>query len=356
MNRVVLAVAGSRKTQSIVDACAQGDGDKRRLVLTYTTSAQNDVDARLDRACARAAEAPTVTGWYAFLLHHWVRPYLPLLYPGRRLTGLNFEGKAQGVDFSTGADRFLDPESRAYKRHLAKLAFDVAGASRQGVVDRLEHIFDEIYIDEVQDLTGWDLEILQMLLRSTIRMTLVGDVRQSLFNTNPQDPKHKQYRDLQMLDWFALQEKRGRLVVEHSNETWRCNAEVARFADTIFAGCGFPETISRQTGVSDHDGVFLVHENHVDDYIAHFAPLCLRQSKATRHPEHVDAVNFGVAKGVTRPRVLIFPTGPIRNFLAKSTPLEGKAACGLYVGVTRAVHSVAFVVNKPVAGYPVWTP
>lgn len=356
MNRVVLAVAGSRKTQSIVDACATGRDDMRRLVLTYTTSAQHDVEARLGRACVRSTAAPTVTGWYTFLLHHWVRPYLPLLYPGRRLAGLNFEGKADGVDYSTGVERFLDPESRAYKRHLAKLAFDVANASRRGVIDRLEHMFDEIYIDEVQDLTGYDLEILESLLRSNIDMTLVGDVRQSLFNTNPQDPKNKKYRDLKMLDWFALQEKKQRLLVEHSNETWRCNARVAHFADAIFAGLDFPATVSRQTATSNHDGVFLVHRHHVDDYIAHFAPLCLRQSKATRHPEHVNAVNFGFAKGVTRPRVLIFPTGPILKFLAGSNPLEGRSACALYVGVTRAVHSVAFVVDKPVAGYPVWLP
>lgn len=356
MNRVVLAVAGSRKTQSIVDACAHGRSDKRRLVLTYTTSAQDDVEARLSRACARSVGSPPVVGWYTFLLHHWVRPYLPLLYPGRRLAGLNFEGKSEGVDYSTGAERFLDSKSRAYKRHLAKLAFEVARVSRRGVIDRLEHMFDEIYIDEVQDLTGFDLEILEALLRSSIQITLVGDVRQSLFNTNPQDPKHKKYRDLKMLDWFALQEQKRRLVIEHSNITWRCNPEVARFADTIFAGHGFPETISRQTATSDHDGVFLVQRCHVDDYIAHFAPLCLRQSKATRLPDRVDVMNFGVAKGITRPRVLIFPTDPIRKFLAKSTPLKEQPACALYVGVTRAVHSVAFVVDKPVAGYQVWSP
>lgn len=35
MNTATLAVAGSRKTQSIVDACANGPAGRRRLVLTY---------------------------------------------------------------------------------------------------------------------------------------------------------------------------------------------------------------------------------------------------------------------------------------------------------------------------------
>ena len=209
MNRATLAVAGARKTQSIVDACCDTANRKRRLVLTYTISAQHDVEARLRRGCS-TEQLPDVSGWYTFLLHHWVRPYLPLLYPGRRLTGLNFDERT-GVDYATGESRYLDSESRAYKRYLSKLALDVAAASDGAVIDRLEHIYDEIHIDEVQDLTGYDLDIIQALLASKINIRLVGDVRQSTFNTNPQDPRNKQYRDLKMLDWFALQQSKGRL-------------------------------------------------------------------------------------------------------------------------------------------------
>lgn len=343
MNRAVLAVAGSRKTQSIVDLCCQAtEGGKRRLVLTYTISAQRDVEARLAKACTDVP-LPDVSGWYTFLLHHWVRPYLPLLYPGRRLAGLNFDERS-GVDYSTGAQRYFDGESRAYKRYLSKLAIDVAKASRGAVIDRLEHIYREIHIDEVQDLTGYDLDVLEALFASKIDIRLVGDVRQSTFNTNPQDPRNRQYRDLAMLTWFAKHEEAKRLVVEYSSQTWRSNQQIATFSDTIFpAEHGFPPTESRQTATSDHDGVFVVASKHVDAYIEKYQPLCLRQAKNTRVPEHIEAMNFGVAKGITCDRVLIFPTGPIKDFLNKSTPLVGKSACGLYVAVTRAVHSVTFV-------------
>ncbi|WP_338887385.1 hypothetical protein [Rhodococcus sovatensis] len=60
---------------------------------------------------------------------------------------------------------------------------------------------------------------------------------------------------------------------------------------------------------------------------------------------------------MTHERVLIFPTGPIKAFLTKGTLLTPKSACGLYVGVTRAVFSVTFVTDKPdKIGFPVWTP
>jgi DNA helicase II / ATP-dependent DNA helicase PcrA len=74
-------------------------------------------------------------------------------------------------------------------------------------------------------------------------------------------------------------------------------------------------------------------------------------------PENVAASNFCMSKGLTHDRVLIFPTGPIRAFLTKGTLLGDKSACGLYVGVTRAVHSVAFVMPEPhISNLTVWTP
>lgn len=355
MNRVILAVAGARKTQSIVDACSDAADRKRRLVLTYTVTAQHDVEARLRRACV-AGQLPDVGGWYTFLLHHWVRPYLPLRFPGRRLHGLNFDERT-GVDYTKGAARYLDGGSRAYKRYLSKLAVDVAAASDGSVIDRLEHIYDEIHIDEVQDLTGYDLDVIQALLTSKIDIRLVGDVRQSTFNTNPQDPRHKQYRELKMLDWFALQKSRGRLEIVHSNETWRSNQQIADFSDTIFPASGFPPTLSKQTATSDHDGLFVVRPEHVDAYIARHKPLCLRPTRSTRTPDHVDPTNFGLAMGLTCNRVLIFPSQPIKDFIKTAKPLAGKSACGFYVAVTRAIHSVAFVMDGCKGSHVVeWTP
>lgn len=361
MNRATLAVAGARKTQSIVDACAQGDPTKRRLVLTFTLAGQRDLERRL-RASCMPGSLPEVCGWYAFLLRHWVRPFLPLMYSGRRLGGLNFKGlpatTSKGVVIASGADRFLDDQSRAYKRFLSKLAIDVADVADGTVVTRLQRMFDEIYVDEVQDLTGYDLDVLELLLASTCTTRLVGDLRQSVFDTNPQDPRHRSFRGLAMLNWFAKQEQAGRLKIEHSSTTWRSVQQVASFSDTLFdTALGFPSTVSAQTKESEHDGVFALAPLHTHAYVERYQPACLRQLSTTPVPDDLRATNFGVNKGLTHDRVLIFTTGPMRKFLTKGTLLEGKSACGLYVGVTRAVYSVVFVMEKPVTSIlPVWEP
>lgn len=117
MNRVMLAVAGSRKTQSIVDACATGENGVRRLALTFTQTGQAELEGRLRQACAPKA-APEVMGWYTFLLRHCIRPYLPLKHSGQRLQGLNFEGVPAGGVFASGVSRYFDAEGRAYRLHL----------------------------------------------------------------------------------------------------------------------------------------------------------------------------------------------------------------------------------------------
>ncbi|WP_157187297.1 ATP-dependent helicase [Nocardia vinacea] len=301
-------------------------------------------------------------GWYAFLMRHWVRPFLPLKYPGRQLSGLNFDGSppknARGIVVVSGVDRFLDSNSRAYKMFLSKLAVDIADAAEGSVIARLERIYDEIYIDEVQDLVGYDLDIVESLLKSTSVIHLVGDLRQSLISTNPNDPRLPEYRGLRMRGWFEEQAELGHLRIENSSDTWRSVQAIATFSDSIFDSAEkFPPTISKQTATSDHEGVFAISEDHVREYIDTFNPVCLRERVSTPMPDGVVAVNFGLAKGLTHDRVLIFPTGSIKKFLYKGDPLKERSACGLYVGVTRAIHSVAFVLDRPEkASLRIWTP
>ena len=55
------------------------------------------------------------------------------------------------------------------------------------------------------------------------------------------------------------------------------------------------------------------------------------------------AINFGVSKGRTYPRVLIFPTKPMVKYLRTKNPADGGDLSKFYVAVTRAQYSVAFV-------------
>ncbi|MDR3409948.1 MAG: hypothetical protein P4L87_03220 [Formivibrio sp.] len=143
-----------------------------------------------------------------------------------------------------------------------------------------------------------------------------------------------------------------------SNTTWRCRPEIAAFSDSIFdAGWNFGKTESKNHTATDHDGVFLVSPEHVTAYVGRFRPQCLRYSANSGKGYELDFMNFKVAKGLTRERVLIVPTEPIKGFVKKGAALEASSASSLYVAVTRATQSVSIVIDA--AGnsqIPYWVP
>jgi DNA helicase II / ATP-dependent DNA helicase PcrA len=347
VNKLTLAVARGRKTQSIVDRCVAAPRGRRMLVLTYTQTNQRELTSRLAQHQPIEAEVE-VQGWFSFLLGHWVRPYLPLKHPGQRLQGFIFDDDKPDR-YAKGRARFLDSEGRAYKRHLAQLAMEVNTVSTEAVIDRLGRIYHEIYVDEVQDLNGYDLQVLLTLMRSPIDLYLVGDVRQALIQTNVHEPMNQNYKGADIKKWFDAQEKAGRLKIEHQAYTWRSNQVIADFADSIFdSSWGFAKTVSKNTNTTGHDGVFAVASGDVEAYIARYAPMCLRHNvRSAQNLQQLEFTNIPMAKGLGVGRVLIGPTKGMIDFLRKGSVLEQKAACTLYVAVTRVRASVAFVSDDP---------
>ncbi|WOF79266.1 hypothetical protein P5704_001810 [Pseudomonas sp. FeN3W] len=106
-----------------------------------------------------------------------------------------------------------------------------------------------------------------------------------------------------------------------------------------------------------HDGIFLVRKEHVGLYVEAFQPQCLRDSVRSGNEFELDYLNFGVSKGQTFSRVLIYPTGPIGKFISKGEFLKPLSAADFYVAVTRAEQSVAIILDKPGAStLPYWLP
>ena len=95
----------------------------------------------------------------------------------------------------------MTSDNRIYACELGRLAFELMEAA-PALLHRLECIYDEILVDEVQDLASYDWEILEKLLHSRIELRLVGDVRQAVLSTNPRGRKNKQFGYAASLQWF----------------------------------------------------------------------------------------------------------------------------------------------------------
>lgn len=353
--RVTLAVAGSRKTQGIVEHCACLPVARRVLALTYTHKNQQELQSRLALYAGDHLNIE-VLGWFTFLLRHFAKPFLPFMFPGDRVRGFNFEGMPYRM--AKGKARFLDKEGAVYRSELGRLALELITASNGALIRRLEGMYDEILIDEVQDLSAYDWDILDALLSSNLEIWMVGDIRQAVLATNGRSSKNKKYAYADAINWFRAREKKGLVAISESTATWRCHPQIAAFSDLIFdRSWGFPSTVSKNETVTGHDGVFLIRVEHVAAYVAAYSPQSLRHSAASAKKLALDFMNFKVAKGATFARVLIAPTSPITDFIRSGASMEPLAASSFYVAVTRAEQSVVIVLDDPGnSELPYWTP
>lgn len=196
-------------------------------------------------------------------------------------------------------------------------------------------------------------------MSSRLPLQMVGDVRQAILSTNHEERKHKQYKFLKVWDWFQVQDGAGRIAVEQLNVSQRCRSEITQLADSIFPDTmGFKETVSNNFAVSTHDGVYFVRTVDVTAYLRRYDPLLLRYSASSgKYLTKHDPLNIGVAKGLGRDHVLIHPTDSMKKFLQEGSPLGDSTASYLYVAVTRAKQSVAFILDDPGSSeHSTWVP
>jgi superfamily I DNA/RNA helicase len=338
----VIAAAGSRKTQGIIEAALAAPAERRVLITTYTRENSGEVVRRIHRANGCVPPNVTVSPWFTFLISQAARPYQSAI-TGKidYARSLNFKGQhPRGVPRSKPLQYYFDPNADFYRDGVSEFVVHADQATGGLVVRRLEALYDEVYIDELQDLSGYDLNFLDLLFASSIRVTVVGDPRQHTYRTN-QSLKNSQYLGHAMVGW--LKQRSGVCVIKESTQSWRSNQEICDWADAIYPE--LPATTSQNDERTGHDGVFRVVREYVQEYVEQYDPTILRWNRNC-DTMGFPAMNIGQSKGSTFDRVLIFPTQPMLQYLRSGDPARLKAPEHLYVAVTRARYSVAFVIDR----------
>lgn len=337
----VIAAAGSHKTEFIVNE-ALAHPDKRVLLTTYTLNNLACIQERIYSKVGHVPSHITLTSWYGFLSSQWCRPYqLALLGKPGLLRGIDFETKRSRFVREADAERYYcNRPGDLYRDWVADFAHKANEATGGAAVHRLEEIYDEIYVDEVQDMVGYDLWVLDSLLRSQIHVVMVGDPRQHTYATN-QNRMNTRYRGAGIVEW--LESRRDICDMEPRTVSHRSNQAICDFADALYPD--LPPTTSANEEVVEPTGILMLTPDEVAAYMASHRPAVLRNNILT-DTLGFKAINFGAAKGSTHEHVVIFPTGPMRRYLETRNPsvLADQARSRLYVALTRARHSVAFVI------------
>jgi DNA helicase II / ATP-dependent DNA helicase PcrA len=279
-------------------------------------------------------------GWFSFLISQCVKPY-QRARTGKpfAVAGLNFKGRRNRYVKKSKLGYYLDSKSRLYRDAVADFVVVLNEKTQGAVLARLERVYTHIFVDEVQDLVGYDLDVLDSLLRSSIALTLVGDPRQHTYSTNLSS-RNKKYQGIGFVDW--IHERLDICTLEERCISYRSNQKICDFADALYPE--LPSTTSVDVLASSHDGVFLVSAGVARQYYEDHEPVTVLRYDKNTATASLPAMNIGLSKGRTFDRVMLFPTKTMLQYLDDSDEKKLKSRAKLYVAATRARFSFAVVV------------
>jgi DNA helicase-2/ATP-dependent DNA helicase PcrA len=255
-NMLIVASAGSGKTTFLVDE-ALSRPDKKIAILTYTNNNINEIKKKFYKKHGGIPKDVDVMTWFSFLLHECTRPYQRSVYSKLRVKTIYFpKGRSPYyAKYSDTENYYFKDGNEIYSDKVSRFVIDCEEKSSGLVTRRLSDIYDEIFIDEFQDLSGYDLDLLEVFLRSGIRMVIVGDPRQCTYTTN-NSAKNSRYRGVGILDLVREWEANNLCQTETLARSYRCNQKICDFADMLWPNMKNTKSLSSLT--TEHDGIFVV--------------------------------------------------------------------------------------------------
>lgn len=316
--------------------------EQKMLLTTYTHENTTLLEKTIFGINGVQPNNVTIMSWFSFLLSECIRPYQNFLY-NERIENLHFIPYVS-AKFKRRDDIrhfYLSDSTHIFSDKMSDFAYRCNEASNGLVVKRLEQLIDVFILDEAQDIAGWDLDFIGLLLKSNIKVIMVGDVRQKTYTTS-KSTKNKQFSNDIFL-WFSHIEKSGYGNIKLLNESHRCIQPICEFADALFPA--LPKTKSLNTDYNEHKGIFTIAPNDLQKYCGMFSPQILVYDKrAAKKAFGLSVSNYGAVKGQTYDRVLIIPTNPIEQYLCSGNVADVDSSKEkLYVAITRARFSVAFM-------------
>lgn len=340
-NRVIIAAAGSGKTTLLVKQALE-NSDVNILIMTYTQANEKEIKKKFIELNRCMPSNVAIQTWFSFLLKHGVRPFQSYLF-NQKIEGFILVN-SQSAKYTKENDiqnHYFSKERQIYSDKVAKFVVRCNSIGKGCIFDRLERIYSHIFIDEVQDLAGYDLEILKILFASKLNTLIVCDPRQSTYSTNSSS-KNTQFKKSLIVNFFEKFKDVISLDTNSLSINHRCTEKICNLSNELFPD--FPTTTSGNKVKTEHDGVFLVQPGDVKNYLTKYNPIQLRDSIKTLVNPNFSAMNFGNSKGLSFDRVLIYPTVPICEWLMDhNSELAPVSRSKLYVALTRARQSVGIV-------------
>lgn len=338
--KLYIAAAGAGKTSKIVNDALSNQ--KKTLILTYTIANEQQIIKRIQKINGIVPENITVSTWFSFLLRNGVRPF----------QGSLFNERIEGVIMVNGqSKKYVKKETKEYysqgnKIYTDKLSECVDELNKRcggKIFERIAKMYTYIYVDEVQDMVGYDLEVLKNLIATNCEVIMVGDPRQCTYSTHSSN-KYKKYSNGKIDHFLRVECNKLDISIDNTtlNRTYRNNDEICNLANSLYPDR--PATLSINKVNSDIEGVKIIEEKDIETYLKMHNAVQLRDNKRCKVIEKYPCYNFGESKGLEFESVLIYPTKPIWDWIVdNNSDLTDQSRAKLYVAITRAINTVLIV-------------
>ena len=350
-NIVYIAAAGSDKTTKLIDSSCQVEKEQYVLFLTYTDSNEREIKEKFYKMKGYIPKNVFIQSWFSFLIQHFINPYQNYLtddnynIKGLAISHSNSKSgrKFYPISKTNWKQYYFTPQQKVITDKLSELAFECNIKSEGKAINRISSIFENIYIDEVQDLAGYDFELIRLLFNSNSNVILAGDPRQMVYKTNHGRKNSKFNSIVEYLDSnsTSLQFEKDEISLKKS---YRCCPKICDYASLLSPGFPKMESITNYDGVDC--GVYLVKENDKENFLKkNNLSMQLRYRIDTKGIEQKFGVmNFGESKGLTFESVLIYPTAEMKRWVENhEIELKEETRNKFYVAVTRAKYQVGIV-------------
>ncbi len=362
-NKCYIACAGAGKTTLLVnEACARANSLSERYkqvcIITFTAENQENVRQRLKNTHNR--ETVTVYGWFEFLLKCIARPFKTDIISSLLNTNLrlNYVTEPSGKIYNKKQKRWVctyakndikskfltKNESKIHSDKLSEFCYECYKINNKLLITHLENIFDSIYIDEAQDMIGYDLEIIKILVKSKIHIVLAGDPRQHTYDTHISN-KHFAYKghiELFCKDKINTHKK---TYIEVDRETlsssWRCPPTICEIANSVSPS--FP-AMTYKGDAQIQEQFYLVKESDSAKFLSVNNFIVLVWDKTSHMATLNSCYNMGEVKGLEFNDVLVCPTKTMIEWMIKGKSLAPITEAKFYVAITRAKRTLAILV------------
>jgi DNA helicase-2/ATP-dependent DNA helicase PcrA len=361
MKKLLIAAAGAGKTTFLVQEALKVK-DRKVLIATFTDENVREIKKKFTEINGFIPHNIHIKGWFSFLLQDCLKPYQCVLNDdlfGKKIgfnywtdgqSGLKYYWKGRPIYWAEKDlfKHYFDSKLSIYSDKLSKFICRIHEKDNELIYRRLANVYGYVFIDEIQDLAGYDLDIIKNIYLSIENVIAVGDPRQTTYSTH-HSQKYEKYSKGKIKNFFLehlndiCEIDEVTLCKSHRNEPIICHISSQLFPDlTPSESCDCCDDSS-----IDHLGVFYIPKSKKLNYLEKFKPVQLRwDTKNKQVNSNYPAMNIGSSKGLTIERVLLYPTTQMIDWLKnEEKTFAQQTQSKFYVGLTRARYSLGILIE-----------